>query len=323
MSTTPSICEGQSGWYRAASPAECGVIGVWCAPQRNSGLLARPLNVERSARSCTPGHAASRRCDTVSSSNRLVLPGLGWGRVKALTLIASLILSAFLLAVALASPEHSWFRWITLLPLLAAIRMLSPGKATACGALWGGSFFLFSAFAVETGLVPTIGALVPLTAIPAVYAGLGAWVARRLDFSPLFLALTWVGAGLALDLTGLRPSLLTSAQGGGAHVQLVEVLLKSVFVGFVIAYANGLAVSALSTFRLILGGSRIIKASGGPIRRLSDLFSLQRTAFAIRLGQPRAPPVFRPESVVMVLRGSMWTYLERKPALLGTDVWSP
>ena len=44
-------------------------------------------------------------------------------------LVVSLLLSALLMAVAIGSARHPWLGWITLLPLLLAIRVLAPGKA--------------------------------------------------------------------------------------------------------------------------------------------------------------------------------------------------
>ncbi len=75
--------------------------------------------------------------------------------VKAATLALSLVASALLAALSLASPEHAWLRWSAfggLLPLFVAIRVLRPGRASLAGALCGLALFVFSVAVFNTGV---------------------------------------------------------------------------------------------------------------------------------------------------------------------------
>jgi hypothetical protein len=213
----------------------------------------------------------------------------GQGRVGAAALLASLLVGAYLMAVAVSRPDHSWLAWTSLLPLLVAIRILAPVKAMACGALWGLSLYVLS---VGGGVVAsTSGSLILLTTVPAIYAYLGGRLTRRFGFSPFLLALGWMGVEFALRPLGLDRGLLAGTQGDGALVRLVGGLLGYVFVAFLVAYANALLLSAVSDVRLEIPQARL------PVRVDELRGSLLPQTFAsfpffgVRRRQPRGPPI--------------------------------
>ena len=92
--------------------------------------------------------------------------------MKATALVASLVLSALLLAAATGRPSpFAWVAWISPLPLFWAIRHCRPIVAASCGAIWGLSFYLLSDGAAPA-VLPTGLFLLLLCAVPAIYAGL-------------------------------------------------------------------------------------------------------------------------------------------------------
>ncbi len=214
--------------------------------------------------------------------------------VKAATLALSLIASALLVALSLASPDHVWLRWSAfggLLPLFVAIRVLRPGLAMLAGALWGFALYAFSAAVFNTGVSDALSSFALLTAIPAIYAYLAAKLTRWIGFSPFVLGVTWMGVELAFEPLGLHNGLLAGTQGGGTLIHWVGGALGYVLVAFVVALVNAALVSVLSRVRVNLPGSRYVPVSteGGTlfVPQTFSCFPL----FAILLSQPRAPPL--------------------------------
>lgn len=165
--------------------------------------------------------------------------------VKAGSLLACLVGSAALLAVTTRA-EHPWLAsWFTLLPLLAVIRILSPGKAFASGLLWGGSVFAFLAIFNAARVSLSLESFLLLSLAPAVYALLGACLTRRFGFNPLLLGFGWAGVELSLMPVGLQGGLLTAGHeiipGTMGHVALN--LVGSVCMASFIAVAGGLLVA--------------------------------------------------------------------------------
>ncbi len=211
---------------------------------------------------------------------------------KAAVPAASLIVSAYLMALAIESPHHWWLGWVTLLPLFFAIRILSPLRALSCGALWGGSLFLFSLASVDPQIAPTVGSLALLSAIPAVYAYLGARLTRRFGFSPLTLGFGWIGVELALGPLGLKHGLLAGAQGEIAVLNYMGSFAGYALVAFLVAYVNAWLLSIVTQVHTTTGTSRVFSRSGDGVRPLVPLevpcFLFQ---LLIRPSRPRGPPV--------------------------------
>ncbi len=210
---------------------------------------------------------------------------------RAAVLVLSVIAGAYVMALAVESPKHWWLGWVTLLPLLLCIRVLSPFRAMLAGGVWGLSLFVFSVGATETQIAPTLGSAVLLSVIPALYAYLGARQTRQVGFSPLLLALGWVGVEFALRPLGLRHGLLAGTQGDGVVIGLLGSFAGYVLVAFLVAYVNASLLSVLTHMHGRIPSSRFVTRTGSPAR---PFFPLEVPGFLFRLirpARPRAPPV--------------------------------
>ena len=242
-----------------------------------------------------PSHCgkADRGCrDAAKSGVRRV--GLPWRIVRAGLACLLLVGSAALLSMELASRSHSLLGWFTLLPLLAAIRVFPPRRVLACGALWGGSLFLFLAARIDPLVPATIQSFALLSAVPALYALLAVWVTRRFGFNPLILGFGWGAVELALLPLGLQGGLLAGAYGreAGSLLHLLQGLFGSVCMAAFIAAVNGIALAVLS--RAYVGGCaarRYVRGSAKTEKRFFPLEVPINFLFYGNPAQPRAPPV--------------------------------
>ncbi len=168
------------------------------------------------------------------------------GVYRSVVLTVSLVVSAYVMARGLRSPEQAWLAWVALLPLFVAIRSLCPVHAMLSGGLWGLSLCLFAAVAVGTALGDAALPLALLTAIPAAYAFLGASLTRRIGFSPLVLGVAWMGVELAFEPLGLGHGLLAGTQGDGALMHWIGGALGYVLVASLVAFAGSVLLLVLS-----------------------------------------------------------------------------
>jgi len=197
--------------------------------------------------------------------------------VEGQMLATALGLSALLTAVAITYPDCHWLAWFSLMPLFVAIRRLSSGWATWCGALWGGGIYLFASI-LPGGAIPNpdINAIA-LVAIPAAYAGLMALYSRRFGYSPLALALGWITISLCSASIEIGHAFDSLDYGHEPVIRLITSFLGSAFVAFVIAYTNALLLSVAGYLNVGIGTyyaqrsdrnvlSRIIIAETNPER---------------------------------------------------------
>lgn len=209
-------------------------------------------------------------------------------------LAVSLAVSAYLMALALAEPGRRWLGWITLLPLLLSLRFLLPPMAFVAGGFWGMCVGFFLEFESVAAGEPWLGTYLAQCFVPALYCGLGSYVTRRVGFSPLLLALGWVGVELLLDpLTGQR-GLLAGTQGDGIVVRTVGHAAGWTVVAFLLAYVNASLVEIFTAVCAVgAGGSRLF-ASPSQIRStcIWDRSICDRP-LRFRPERPRAPPFSR------------------------------
>lgn len=205
-------------------------------------------------------------------------------------LAVSLLLSAFLMACAIGSPDFGWTAWISLFPLFLAIQIFSPLWAGAAGAFWGLALYIFAALVPGGGIVPSVTSVVLVTGVPAVYACGAARLDRRLAVRPLLLALGWIGVELALIPLGLAEGLLAGSQGDGIQHYWISRSLGYVFIAFLIAGANALLLDILCEIRvrlpdLISFAPRLART----ILYIISVFLLRRQLAYCR-ARTRAPP---------------------------------
>lgn len=206
-------------------------------------------------------------------------------------LAVSLPASAYLM-VSAASPQYAILGFLTLLPLFAAIAVLTPLRAASCGALWGASVFVFGTFGPGMAVIvpPTAIGFVSLTALPAIYAGGGAWLTRRIGFSPFVLGVGWMGVELALAPLGLHNGLLAGTQGDSALMDYIGRALGYVLVAFLVAYFNAALVAVIGRVRLTVPRFVPVTASPDCGRSLISQLLGSLSTFALQPSHPRAPP---------------------------------
>ena len=211
--------------------------------------------------------------------------------VRAAALAVSIVISAYLMALALGSADNAWLAWISLVPLFAAIRFLRPGPAALAGGWWGLCFHLFSIAGHVPGISPTFSSLALFTTVPAIYAGLGALATRALGFNPIVLGFGWIVVEAALRPVGLHQGLLAGTQAEGGRLHWATELLGYASVALIVACANASLLALLSRARWCI--SRRWSLSGLPRseRRPSFRVSCWVRLWAFRQAYPRAPPL--------------------------------
>ena len=209
---------------------------------------------------------------------------------QGMTLALALMLSAYLMALAVGSAEHPWLAWTSLIPLFFAIRWLRPVLALGAGVLWGAGLFVFSTTVVHTGVPTTWPALLLLLLVPGVYAALGAWLSRLVGFHPLALGVAWMGVELALQPLGLRAGLLAGTLGDGWFVHAVGNVLGYVLAAFAVAAVSASLVSVLASLPVPASPRPSLGVLSDAIRRLFPQDSTCFWIFIVNSARPRAPP---------------------------------
>ncbi|MEK6797758.1 MAG: hypothetical protein AABZ12_02200 [Planctomycetota bacterium] len=202
----------------------------------------------------------------------------------------ALFASATAVALAISSPQHRWLGWVGLVPLFYAIRAFGPLMAGVCGGVWGLSLFAVAALVGGSSLHVDATTCALLCAIPAAYSFLGAWLTRRVGFSPYLLGLGWVGVEFALVPLGLHYGLMGGTQTDGLAIRLVGSFTGYVVVAFLVAYVNAALLSVLSEVRVSIARPRPVASNGGP-QRLIPLDIPSHLSCLLLPQCPRGPPL--------------------------------
>ena len=228
----------------------------------------------------------------LTPGRRGTVPGLAIRRnpVLAGLLFVALVMSAGALALALAWPELGWLAWISLLPLFLAIRVLAPPPAGMAGALWGGCLYACLVAGPAPAIHPALASLTLLVAVPALYLYLGSLLTRRIGFSPLILALGWIGVEFALLSLGLRSGLLAGTQADGPIVEWVGRLLGYVFVALMVACANASLLAVLTHVRVSSPSETLLAMLRQTGTCPSSHTPWSHHRLALTHAHPRAPP---------------------------------
>jgi len=228
------------------------------------------------------GGIVAKNGDTLPMRTRLA---------KGVALCAALVISAFVMALAVGSPTAPWLGWVALVPLFFATRVLTPVRAALAGSLWGVTLALSAAVRGDTGFASTPQSVALLAAIPGLYAGLGALLTRQIGFSPLLLALGWIGVEFSLQPLGIRNGLLVGTLGNGLFVRTLGHLAGYVLLAFLVAYVNASVLEVVtSVCRPVGGGRLVLRSTRGGERRLLPLEVPTHLFHLARQAQPRAPP---------------------------------
>jgi len=218
-------------------------------------------------------------------------------RIKSFAVAPALFVSAYLMAIAIASPSYWWLGWITLLPLFHAIRVFRPSIAGLCGGFWGASLYVCSALMGNPSIDTSALSLIGLSLVPALYATLGASLTRHVGFSPYLLALGWIGVEFALQPLGLSTGLLAATQGDGFAIRIVGSFAGYVLVAFLVAYFNAALLSALAEACVPSPARRSPLRGASPLRRFYTLDVVLELRDLLRQAQPRGPPLLVPATL--------------------------
>jgi apolipoprotein N-acyltransferase len=202
-----------------------------------------------------------------------------------------LVLSALLMSLAIGTPGYAWVAWIILLPLFLAIRVLHPAIAALSGAVWGACLYFFNVAGAAPAIEPTLISLALLTAVPAVYMGLGTLLTRFIGFNPFMLALGWILVEVALRPLGLQQGLLAGTQSEGSHVHWVSRLLGYFVVAFLMACTNASLLIVLSKALFAVHCRKLASGIHGSEACLLIQGSMSLQQLTSHAGYPRAPPI--------------------------------
>ena len=209
---------------------------------------------------------------------------------KVLCLGLGLVFSAGVSVLSWQTSMGLYLAWIAIIPLLLAIRVLTPSRALIAGSFWGLCLFGFAALSNGAIFEPTLGALLRLATIPAAYAWLGSRVTRRTGFSPLMLGLGWVVVELGLQPLGMQNGLLPGMLGHALVVRTLGFLAGWLVVAFIVVYVSASILEMLTAAVSVPGGSRRAPRVGGVVSKHSRI---EIPAFSFQFLQParaRAPP---------------------------------
>ena len=232
-----------------------------------------------------------------------------WGKsAETLALLGALLASSMILPVVGAYPQFAWTGWVVLVPLFVVIRTCRPWAAAGYGALWGlcvatvvSQFMLTAPSPLAAANTPHVmGSLLDgawesgliAIVVPALYAGFGAWLTRRVAFSPFTLATMWIGVELIFAAAAPELSLFRTIGDHGQWSHWIVSFLGYSFISFFAAYVNSLIVETITRVpRFAAATSRVIRSVSG----LPGMIAAQTdfTAISRFLGPhpARGPPI--------------------------------
>ncbi len=210
--------------------------------------------------------------------------------IGSFALLVSLGVSALLSAVALDSGEIPWVGVFSLLPVLRVVQRLNPADATRAGGYWGALLYIFTTSTAFNVIDPGLKALVLLVCVPAIFAGIGAWVTRRTCFSPLLLGIGWALVELALTPLNLSHGLIAPSAESVIGGTLGQVFGFAT-VAFLVALCSAVLLGVITSLSVSLAAFFHAKSIAVPCRSLwlsvERIISFEHPTFS----HPRAPPV--------------------------------
>jgi hypothetical protein len=206
-------------------------------------------------------------------------------------LLLLLIAGSDFSAIISANKDSVWLAWVGISPLIMAIRRLSPGMSAASGLLWGLVFYLFASFQPgNPAMAPNFEAVLYM-AVPAVFAWLMGLFTHRFGFSPLAIALSWIGLELVSKASGLQNSLFSGDYNCGPYFNVLADFLGYGFVAFVIAYINAALLSIPWRIHIHSKAAIWTIPDSKTLSYSIPIFTLFDSYIYLPLSGPRAPPV--------------------------------
>lgn len=181
--------------------------------------------------------------------------------VEFAALLLAIVISAYLLTVSSVRPQASWVIWLALVPLFTAIRIYGPVRAGVCGAMWSLSLFGFSwlfsvgSFRVDFSAASAVAhpaswianfSMLTALAAPALFAAAASALTRWIGFSPLILAVGWLGVELVASPLVPPPTVPAWLAVQHPIFETVARALGYAFVALLAAYINGWIVEGLT-----------------------------------------------------------------------------
>ena len=165
------------------------------------------------------------------------LPHAWW---RAVVCCALLAVSAALVGHAASAEGWAWTGWIALAPLLIVLSRVSAAVGFAAGAWWGAIAGLCCApAAFDPGAM-----LIPALVI-GIYGALVSATTRRIGFSPLVMAILWIGVEVALAPLGFNQGLIAATQSSSAPLAWLNSIFGYAIVAFGIVWINARLALAL------------------------------------------------------------------------------
>lgn len=153
-----------------------------------------------------------------------------WRVLKGCVLLA---VSAALVGVAASGAGWAWTGWIALAPLLIILSQTTPAIGFFAGAWWGAIAVLCCAPAAHD-----LGAMLIVALTVGVYGALVSAVTKRIGFSPLVVAILWIGVELVLAPVGFDQGLVAATQSSSAPLAWLNSIFGYAIVAFGIVWIN-------------------------------------------------------------------------------------
>ena len=130
-----------------------------------------------------------------------------------------------------------------------------------------------------------------LLLLPALYAFFGAWLTRRIGFSPFVLGVAWMFVEFSFEPLGLRHGLLSSTQpADGALMHYLGSAFGYVLIAFLVAFVNATLVAGLGAACRAISSQQYLSTPAEASTVLCPQTFTCFPLYAAPIASPRAPP---------------------------------
>lgn len=210
---------------------------------------------------------------------------------KSIAICGLVFLSALGAAHAVVVSKSILLFWISLTPLLLAIRTLRPVRSARYGFLWGVCFQLFLTLFSGSLTGVSLFSMFFISATAALYTAIGVSVVRHFKIGPMALGLGWIAALPIIRLVSLNFGFFPISFSADNLILIVAEYLGCSVIAFVVIYLNALLVmiAGIIIYRLYCKlNFRIYRFCQFLVHLKSIIFS---SSFSSHTFRPRAPPL--------------------------------